>query len=113
VARALDQHRVVVGGDDSTSKAISTIKTHTVTSRRSVDFNLTGIWSEALGGVLGGDTALDGETPGGDSVLGEAKLLQGGACGDLDLCRDDIDAGDLLRNGVLDLTVAICQLPCR
>ena len=55
----------------------------------------------------GGDSALYSKTPGGDTVLGEAQLLEGGTGGDLDLGGDDVDARDLLSDGVLDLDTGV------
>ena len=40
-------------------------------------------------------------------VLSQAELLEGGASGDLDLGGDDVDAGDFLGDGVLDLAVIL------
>jgi hypothetical protein len=40
-------------------------------------------------------------------VLGEAELLKGSAGGDLDLCGDNVDAGDFFGDGVLDLTASL------
>lgn len=104
---ALDQHGVVVRSDDSTSKAVATVKTNTVTTSRSVDFNFSGIWSEVLRGIFGGDTALDGKTTSGDSVLGKAELRKSSTSSDLDLGSDNINAGDFLSNGVLDLNTGV------
>lgn len=92
--------------DDSAGKTVSTIKTDTVTTGRTVDFNLSCVWLETLGRVLGGDTALDGETTRGDTVLGKAKLCEGRTSCNLNLGCDDIDAGNFLCNSVLDLAVA-------
>lgn len=92
--------------DDGSSESIATIKTNTIAASRSVDFDLSGVWLEALGGVLGGDAALEGEATDGDAVLGEAKLFERCAGGNLNLRRDDIDAGDLFGDGVFDLTKA-------
>jgi len=61
-----------VGCDDSAREAIATVKAHSVTTCRAVHFDLASIRLEAFCGVLGGDTALDGETAGGDTILGEA-----------------------------------------
>ena len=36
--------------------------------------------------------------------MGEAKLLERRTCCDLDLGSDNVDAGDLFGDGVLDLT---------
>jgi len=54
--------------------------------------------------VFGGDSALEGEAADRDPVLREAELLQRRTGGDLDLGSNDVDAGDLLGDGVLDLT---------
>lgn len=103
VACALDQHGVVEGSDDSTGETVTTIETNTVTTSRAVDLNLAGIGLEGLGGVLSGDTALDGKSAGRDAVLGQAKLRKGSAGGDLNLGGDNVDASNFLGNGVLDL----------
>lgn len=103
----LDQHGVVVRSDDSSSKAVTTIETNTVTTGRSVDLNLSGIWSEALGRIFGSDTALNGKATSGNSVLGKTKLSQSSASGDLNLGGDNVDASDLFGNGVLDLNTRV------
>jgi hypothetical protein len=103
VASALDQHGVVIWGNDSASETIATIETDTVTTSRAVDLNLASIWAELLCRILSGDTALNGETASGDAILGETKLWQGGASSNLDLGGNDINAGDLLSDSVLDL----------
>lgn len=102
-ACALDQHGIVVGGDDSTGKSVSTIKTDAITASGSVDFNLSSVRLELLRGVFCCDSALDCETSGGDPVLSQSKLLECGASGNLDLGGNDIDTGDLLGDCVLDL----------
>ncbi|KMU86024.1 hypothetical protein CIHG_03555 [Coccidioides immitis H538.4] len=101
-AGALDECRVV-RGDDGAGEAVSAVETDAVAAGGAVDLDLAGVGLEALCGIFGGDAALDGEASGGDAVLGEAELLEGGAGGDLDLGGDDVDAGDLLGDGVLDL----------
>lgn len=40
-------------------------------------------------------------------VLGETKLLERDASGDLDLSGDNVDTGDLLGDGVLDLDTRV------
>jgi hypothetical protein len=92
-------------GNDSTGEAIATIEADAVAASGTVDLDLARVWRKAIGGVLGGDTALDGEAAGRDGVLGEAELLERGTCGDLDLGGDEIDAGDLLGDGVLNLAI--------
>ena len=68
------------------------------------------IGGEVVGGVLGGDPALD-RVPlcldrllAGDADLRIAKLA---SLGDQNLALDDIDAGDDLGDGVLDLEPGI------
>jgi hypothetical protein len=76
-----------------------------VTTSRAVDLNLAGIWCKALGGIFCGNTALEGKATCGDVVLGQTKLFEGSTSSNLDLCGDDIDTGDFLGDGVLDLTM--------
>ena len=52
---------------------------------------------------LGGDSALNGIASLGDGILGEAQLWQRSTGGNLDLRCDNVNAGDLLSDGVLDL----------
>ena len=42
-ACALDQHGVIVRGDDGTSETVTTVQTNTVTTGRAVDLDLTGV----------------------------------------------------------------------
>ena len=106
-ACALDQHGVVVRGDDSTRKTVSSIETDTVTASGTVDLNLASVGSERLGWVLCSDTALEGETTCGDVVLGQTKLLERCTSGDLDLSCHNINTSDLLSDGVLDLDTRV------
>jgi len=62
MATTFDQHGIVVRSDDSSCKAISTVKANSVAACGPVDLNLAGIGGEALRRVFGGDTALDGES---------------------------------------------------
>jgi hypothetical protein len=96
-----------VGGDDGTGKTVTTVQTNTVTTSRTVDLDLTGIGGEALGGILGSDTTLDGETASGDAVLSQTQLLKSGTSGDLNLGSDDIDTSDLLSDSVLNLDTRV------
>ena len=68
-----------------------------------VDLNLSGVGREAIGRILGGDTALEGEATGGDVVLCEAELLERGAGSNLDLSGNNVDAGNFFGDGMLDL----------
>ena len=46
---------------------------------------------------------LDGVPVGGDLLLAQSHLLEGGAAGEAQLCGHDVDPGDLLGDGVLHL----------
>jgi hypothetical protein len=97
----------VLTGNDGAGKAVTAIKADTIAASRSVDFDLASVGLELLGGILGSDSALDSETSGGDTVLRKAELLEGRTCSDLDLSSDDVDAGNLLGDSVLDLDTGI------
>ena len=43
-------------------------------------------------------------------VLGQSELLERGTCGDLDLCGNDVNAGDFFCDGVLDLTIGLLDV---
>jgi hypothetical protein len=105
VARAFYQHAVVEWSDDGAREAITAVKTHSVTACRAVDLNLSSIGGEAVGGIFGGDTALERKTTDGDVVLCQSELLERGASGDLDLRSNNIDTRDLFGDRMLDLTV--------
>jgi hypothetical protein len=83
--------------------------TYTIASGTTVHFNLPCVGREAVGRIFCRDTALEGKAAGGDVILGQAKLLERGTRCNLNLCGNEINTGDLLRNSVLDLTVAECQ----
>jgi hypothetical protein len=87
----------------STCETRSGVEPDSVSSRTPVDLDLSGIGLEAGSGVLGGDSTLDSVPSLGDVGLDEAEGLKRGSGGDLDLCGDNVDAGDLFGNGVLDL----------
>jgi hypothetical protein len=93
--------------DDSTGITVTSVQTDTVTTRRTVDLDLASVRLEALGGILGGDSALDSETTGGNAVLGKTELAQSSTSGDLDLSSDNVDSSDLLSDGVLDLDTRV------
>lgn len=62
-----------------------------------------GIGTEALRRDLGGDATLDGAAPWLDLVLFQPQLLQRGPLGDAQLSADQVDPGDFLGDGMLDL----------
>ena len=93
----------VLTGNNSTRKSVTTVQPHSVPASGTIDLNLARIRGEALGRVLGGDAALEGKTTGRNVVLCEAELLERRTGGDLDLGSHDVDARDLLSDGMLDL----------
>jgi hypothetical protein len=93
--------------DDRTRKAVSSVQADTVATGRPVDFNLSCVRRKVIGRILSGDATLNGEAAGRDLVLREAKLGERGTRSDLDLRRDNVDAGDLFGDGVLDLTARV------
>lgn len=103
VAGTLDQHGVVVRRDNGAGKAVTSIKTDTIATGRTVDLELSGVWGETLCWILGSDTTLNCETADGDAVLGQAQLLERGTRSNLDLGCDNINAGNLLGDGMLNL----------
>jgi hypothetical protein len=46
---------------------------------------------------------LDRESPGSDSILGQAELLERGASSNLNLSRNNVDSADLFGNCMLYL----------
>ena len=92
-----------MGCDLCSGESTGRVESDSVSSRRSVDLDLSGVGLEAVGGILGGHSALDGEPSLGDVLLHETERRQGRSRCDLDLGGDDVDTGDLLGDGVLDL----------
>lgn len=83
-------------GDLRSGEPTARVEPDSVSSRTPVDLDLSGVGLEAVGGVLGGDSALNGEPSLGDVLLNEAEGREGRSRGDLDLGGDDVDSGDLL-----------------
>jgi hypothetical protein len=101
--------------DDGAGKPVASVETDSIASCRSVDFNLSSVRREATGRVFGGDTALEGKAAGCNMVLCQAKLLERSTGSNLDLRCDNVDACNLLGDGMLNLTVcplADAQVPC-
>jgi hypothetical protein len=86
---------------------LTSIETDTVTTSRSVNLNLSGIWCEALCWIFCSDTALEGKAACGDVVLGQTELLKRCTSSNLDLCGNDVDTSDFLSDGVLDLDTRV------
>ena len=85
-----DEHRAAVQPDAGTAG-------------RAVRRDPAGVGAELVGRVLGRDPALQGRAPDLEGVLADAEVGQGLAAGDAQLRADEVDVGDLLGDGVLDL----------
>jgi hypothetical protein len=70
MAATFDQHRVVVRGDDGSSKSVSTVKTYSVSAGGTVYFNLARIRLKAFSRILGSYSALDRESACRNTILG-------------------------------------------
>ena len=92
-----------MGGDLGSGESRAGVETDTVATGALVDLDLARVGLEALRGVLGRDAALDGVATLADRVLREAERGEARSGGNLDLGRDNVDTGDGLRDGVLDL----------
>ncbi len=66
-----------------------------------------GVWAEPVGRVLGGDPALQRGTPHTDAVLRQAQVRESLTRRDAQLRLHQVDVGDLLGHGVLDLDAGV------
>lgn len=89
--------------DLSSCEARGGIETDTISTCGAIDFDFTRVGSESFLWIFSRDSTLDRITSLGDAVLCETELRQRSTSCDLDLGGNDVDAGDLLRDGVLDL----------
>lgn len=103
----LDKQRIVMRSDLRTSITRARVQSDTITTSRSVDFNLTSVRLEVGCGILSGDTTLDSKSSPVDVLLGQTKLLEGYTSSNLNLSSDDVNTGDLFGNGVLDLDTRV------
>ncbi len=103
--RHLDEERIVEAGDDRAGIGGAAVQPDAVAGGGAVGGDAAVIGDEVVLRVLGRDPALD-------RVAGErhrrlrgraGRLGQGRALGDADLRLHDVDAGDLLGHGMLDL----------
>ena len=99
----LDEQRVIMGSDLSTGISGTSIESNSISSSRSVDLDLTGIRLESLSSILSRDSTLNGESSSVNVFLGETELFKGDTSRNLDLSSDDVDTGNFLGDGVLDL----------
>ena len=106
----LHEHGIVVWRDDRAGIAGSGIEADAEASGGAVVQDAAVVRREVFLRILGGDAALDGEAVAGDVFLGrDGDFLpeDGIPLGDEDLGADEIDAGDALGDGVLDLDAGV------
>lgn len=103
----LDKQGVVVRSDLCTGITRARVQSDTITTSRSVDFNLTSVRLEVGRGILSGDTTLDSKSSPVDVLLGQTKLSEGHTSSDLNLSSDDVNTGNFFGNGVLDLDTRV------
>lgn len=106
-AGEFDQHGVEVGADLRTGMGGSAVEADARAAGRAVGADAAGVRAEAVGGVLGGDTALKGRAVQLDRVLGQPQVGETLAGGDTQLGLDEVDVGDLLGHRVLDLDARV------
>ena len=106
-AGELDEHRVEVGADLGADEDGAAVEAHAAAAGRAVDGDGAGVRAEAVGRVLGRDAALHREALGADVVLAQSHRRERVARGDLHLHDDEVDVGDLLGDGVLDLDARV------
>ncbi len=104
--RHLDQQRVEVGGDRRALVG-RPVQTYARAARGLVSSDLSGVRAEPVRRILGCHPALHRGSANADRLLGQAQVGQGRATGDPQLRRDQVDAGDLLGHGVLDLDARV------
>ena len=102
-AGELGEHRVEVGGDLGAGVRRTAVEADAATAGGAVRRDPAGVGPEAVRRVLGGDPALQRGAAQPDRVLVEAEVGQGLAGCDPQLGLHEVDVGDLLGHGVLDL----------
>ena len=100
------QHGIVVGRDDRPSCPHFRIEANAESGGGAIVRDSSVVGGEALGRIFGGDAALNGIAVAGNLILrGDTDFLivQFLATGDENLGTNQIDPGDALGHGVLDL----------
>ena len=106
----LYQQRIIVRGDLRTGEGIACVQTDAEAAAGTVGGELAGIRGKIVGGVLSGDTALDGIATQLDGILAldtDIGVGERQALGDVDLGPYQVDAGDHLGDGVLHLDAGV------
>ena len=109
-ARDLDQQRVIVRRNDRAGGGVSAVETDAEAAARTVRGDAAVIRREVILGILGGDPALDRVAVDPQVVLTgqtDHRVGQRVSLGDQDLRADEVNAGDLLGDRVLDLDTRV------
>src|SRR5699024_5458111 len=106
-AGELDQHGVEVGADRGTGVDGSAVEPHAGSAGGPVGGDRAGVGTEGVRRVLRGDAALQGGALDPHVLLVQADLVERLAGGDAHLRGDEVDIGDLLGHGVLDLDARV------
>ena len=106
----LNQQGIVIRGDNGAGEGVAAVQTNAHAAATAIGNQLAGVRHKVVGRVLCSNTALNSMA---DDVqillLGQVdfRTVQIVAFGNLDLGLHDIDAGDLLGNGVLHLNAGV------
>ena len=106
----LHQHGVVKRRDDRARETHRAVKTHAETAGRAIGLDATVVGHEFILGILGGDAALEGKTVARYVRLmrhGHFRRVQRMPLGDENLGAHEVEAGDDLGHGMLDLDAGI------
>ena len=106
-AGELGQQRVEVRRDLGPGVGGAAVEADARAARRAVRGDDAGVRAEAVGRVLGGDPALQRGAADPDAVLREPQVGQRLARRDAQLRLHQVDVGDLLGHGVLDLDARV------
>ena len=96
-----------MGGDLGAGVRRTAVEADAATAGGAVRRDPAGVGPEAVRRVLGGDPALQRGTAQPDRVLVEAEVREGLAGRDPQLGLHEVDVGDLLGHGVLDLDARV------
>ncbi len=106
----LFQQRIVEAGDDRAGIGGAAVEPDAEAGRAAIGGDAAIVGDEVLLGIFGGDAALQRVAVQPDVLLrrhARFRRADGKAVEDVDLRLDDVDAGHLLGDGVLDLDARI------
>ncbi len=106
-ADELGEHRVEVRRDLGAGVGGAAVQPDARAAGVAVGGDAADVGPEAVGRVLGGDAQLDGGAVDPKRVLRQPEVRQAGAGRDEHLRGDQVDVGDLLGDGVLDLDAGV------